>query len=498
MVPWTAKAKPKPKPKQQGDEPPPAAGKTVKAEPGDQEMDAGTLGVASVDRSMTQSMGESSEEYPLSQNENDCADDRFDEFASNEVMHDEFEEYSGKVKWFSSQKGFGYIECPPLFKIYGKDAFVSGKSLREVSSLNPGDEVSFFAKVDCKGLGAVNVFVQQRAQARNTQASRHPAGMQFRGFVKDYNSEKGFGFISCSGTQPFYGNKAVFLHCKQLNCRSISKGDLVQFEVEVDPKGPSAIGVVLLTRAPPPREKVAADQLIKENATAVTKARAKPKQQKPPETAFEDLDDEAKLDRLLQMVQDDIAEFDGDVADNLGNSGDKSQGDAKNETSLVESTNQTAQEEEELGGSVAMLEDASNANTSNGDAVADAEQDVPSTDAAAPTSKSKAAAKREEIKRKREQLDEELQEVKKAKKKAVFNEEFSKASELRTREQELEQELERCQSGDDADAAWSREDLQSLSSKELKSLIAEAGLSSEGCLEKAELVDRLLSALGRE
>eukprot|EP00930_Biecheleria_cincta_P039257 TRINITY_DN27000_c0_g1_i1.p1 TRINITY_DN27000_c0_g1~~TRINITY_DN27000_c0_g1_i1.p1 ORF type:complete len:1619 (-),score=376.47 TRINITY_DN27000_c0_g1_i1:52-4908(-) len=55
----------------------------------------------------------------------------------------------------------------------------------------------------------------------------------------------------------------------------------------------------------------------------------------------------------------------------------------------------------------------------------------------------------EESKRKRQKVDEELQEIKRAKKEAVENENYSKASELRRREQELE----KSQRGDDATAA---------------------------------------------
>ncbi len=27
----------------------------------------------------------------------------------------------GTVKWFNDSKGFGFIECPELFKVLGKD-----------------------------------------------------------------------------------------------------------------------------------------------------------------------------------------------------------------------------------------------------------------------------------------------------------------------------------------------------------------------------------------
>ncbi len=70
---------------------------------------------------------------------------------------------TGRVKWFSNEKGFGFIEQDDG----GADVFchfsaISGNGYR---SLNEGDEVEFEVEQGQKGLQAKNVVVTNAAPA---------------------------------------------------------------------------------------------------------------------------------------------------------------------------------------------------------------------------------------------------------------------------------------------------------------------------------------------
>lgn len=57
----------------------------------------------------------------------------------------------GMVKWFSSKKGYGFIEAQ------GKDYFVHVNDIEKNTQLDKGDKVSFEALQAPKGTKAVHV-----------------------------------------------------------------------------------------------------------------------------------------------------------------------------------------------------------------------------------------------------------------------------------------------------------------------------------------------------
>ncbi len=64
-----------------------------------------------------------------------------------------------------------------------------------------------------------------------------PADLIRKGVVTFFNGDKGFGFIKDLETQ-----ESVFIHVNQLQ-EPIKENDKVIFEVEMGPKGPSAVNV---------------------------------------------------------------------------------------------------------------------------------------------------------------------------------------------------------------------------------------------------------------
>jgi cold shock CspA family protein len=69
------------------------------------------------------------------------------------------------------------------------------------------------------------------------QADREPVDVVRMGVVTFFNESKGFGFINDLQTQ-----ERVFIHVNQLS-EPVKETDKVSFEVEMGPKGPSAINV---------------------------------------------------------------------------------------------------------------------------------------------------------------------------------------------------------------------------------------------------------------
>jgi len=70
----------------------------------------------------------------------------------------------GKVKWFSSKKGYGFIDCED-----GRSIFVHYTDIQKdgYKTLNEGDEVTFDIQETEKGPKAINVVTTKRSQKRS-------------------------------------------------------------------------------------------------------------------------------------------------------------------------------------------------------------------------------------------------------------------------------------------------------------------------------------------
>jgi len=132
--------------------------------------------------------------------------------------------YKGRVK-VVHEKGHAFVECHAVSKKYDRDVYFDAEEL-EFGQLCVGKEV---------------YFVLRHNQKNQPVGQIVPPHGAFVGTLKEYNVDKGFGFVECSDSHRLFDTD-VFIHKNEVDLMNAAIGDEVTFAVQLNAKGqPQAI-----------------------------------------------------------------------------------------------------------------------------------------------------------------------------------------------------------------------------------------------------------------
>jgi cold shock protein len=161
---------------------------------------------------------------------------------------------NGVVKWFSPEKGFGFVELSDG----SGDAFLHGSVLAQsgTAAVQPGETLEVRVGPGHKGPHITEVLSvdSSTAAAATPRRSNYRAApssgptsdtlVEETGTVKWFNAERGYGFISRNG-----GGEDVFVHISALErwgLTGLSEGDRVIVDIAEGRKGLEAARVRLI------------------------------------------------------------------------------------------------------------------------------------------------------------------------------------------------------------------------------------------------------------
>ena len=156
---------------------------------------------------------------------------------------------SGIVKWFSPEKGFGFIELSDG----SGDAFLHGSVLAQsgTAAVQPGETLEVRVGPGHKGPHVTEVLsidsstavpIASRRSSSRVTTSDGPS-VEETGTVKWFNADRGYGFIA-----PNNGGKDVFVHVSALErsgIEGLTERQAVVVDVVEGQKGPEAARIRL-------------------------------------------------------------------------------------------------------------------------------------------------------------------------------------------------------------------------------------------------------------
>eukprot|EP00930_Biecheleria_cincta_P026959 TRINITY_DN18942_c0_g1_i1.p1 TRINITY_DN18942_c0_g1~~TRINITY_DN18942_c0_g1_i1.p1 ORF type:complete len:1138 (+),score=223.52 TRINITY_DN18942_c0_g1_i1:3-3416(+) len=171
--------------------------------------------------------------------------------------HDDDEDveevYVGHVKSYTANKGIGFLSCAETFRRFRSDLFFHRNQLKdEHLELVKGSLIRFTVGFDRNG----------RPEAHNMQKC---VLAMFKGVVKRFLQEQGYGFIGCEDEDFKLKNPGlsdIFFHKSHIEGEKLKAGDLVTFAMDpCSASRPKALNVAKLSEVIPTLESKEGDRL---------------------------------------------------------------------------------------------------------------------------------------------------------------------------------------------------------------------------------------------